>query len=66
MGHVCVCVCVFTCFLSVLITSEHVVPMAVAQSIIVQFLTNEKMKPAEILKKLRAQFGDQTLSRTQM
>jgi hypothetical protein len=39
-----------TCFLSVVITvSEQVAPLAVAQSIIVTFLTNKNMKVAEIL-----------------
>jgi hypothetical protein len=46
--------------------SEQVVPSAVAQRIIVTFLTNENVKPADILKRLRAQFGDETLSRTQV
>jgi hypothetical protein len=46
--------------------SEQVVPSAVAQRIVVKFLTNENVKPAEILMRLRAQFGDETLSRTQM
>jgi hypothetical protein len=59
--------CFFTYLLSAVITmSEQVVPSAVAQCIIVTFLTNENVKPAEILMRLRAQFGDETLSRTQM
>jgi hypothetical protein len=54
-------------FLSVVITmSEQVVPPAVAQRIIVKILTNENVKPLQILKRLRAQFGDETLSRTQV
>jgi hypothetical protein len=40
--------------------------MAVAQSIIVQFLANENVKLAEMLMKLRACFGDETLSRIQL
>jgi hypothetical protein len=40
---------------------EQVVPLAVAQCIIVKFLTNKSMKPTEILMRLRAQFGDETL-----
>jgi hypothetical protein len=40
-------------------------PSTVAHSIIVKFITNENVKPAEILR-LRAQFDDETLSRTQM
>jgi hypothetical protein len=44
--------------------SEHVVSSAVAQH--VKFILIENVKPAEILMKLRAQFGDEMLSRTQM
>jgi len=41
----------------VITMSEQIVlPSAVAQRIIVKFLTNENVKPAEILKRLRAQF----------
>jgi hypothetical protein len=59
--------CMSSCFLSIVITmSKQVVPSAVAQRFIVKFLTNEDAKPAEILKRLRAQFGDETLSRIQM
>jgi hypothetical protein len=55
------------CFLSAVITmSEQVIPSAVAQRIIVKFLTNENVKPADILKALRAQFYDETLSRIQV
>jgi hypothetical protein len=44
---------VSTCFLSALIMmSEQVVPSAVVQCISVNFLTNENVKPAEILKSL--------------
>jgi hypothetical protein len=50
----------------VITTSEQVVPSTVAQHIIVKFLTNESVKPAEILLRLRAQFGDKMLSSTQM
>jgi hypothetical protein len=45
--------------------SEQVVSLAVTQPI-VKFLTNKNMKPAEILTRLRAQFSDETLSRTQV
>jgi hypothetical protein len=38
--------------------SEQVVPAATAQLIIVKFVTNKNVKPAEILMRLRAQFGD--------
>jgi hypothetical protein len=44
---------------------EQVVPLAVAQRFIVKFLTNENVKLAEILTRFRAQFADETLSRTQ-
>jgi hypothetical protein len=46
--------------------SEQVVPSAVAQRTVIKHLTNENVKPGEILKRLKAQFGDKTLSRTQM
>jgi hypothetical protein len=46
--------------------NEQLVPSAVAQRIIVTFLTNEKVKPTEILMRLRAQFGDETFTRTQL
>jgi histone-lysine N-methyltransferase SETMAR len=42
--------------------SERGVPPAIAQHIIVKFLTNEGVKPSEILTRLRAQFGDMTSS----
>jgi len=59
--------CVSTCCLSaVIMISEQVVPSAVVQCIIVKFLTNKNMKPAEILMILRAHFGDETLSKTQV
>jgi hypothetical protein len=44
--------------------SDRVVHSAVAQRIFVKFLTNGNVKPAEILMRLRSQFGDETLSRT--
>jgi hypothetical protein len=34
--------------------------------IVLKFLTNENAKPAEILTRLGAQFGDETLSRIQV
>jgi hypothetical protein len=46
--------------------SEQAVPSAVQQRIIVKYLPNKKVKAAEILKRLRAQFGDETLSLTQV
>jgi hypothetical protein len=54
-------------FLSVVITeSEQVVPVAVVQCFIVKFMTNENMKPAEILMRFRAQFNDEILLRIQL
>jgi hypothetical protein len=50
-----------TCFLLVVIMmSEQVVPLAVAQCIIIKFMTNENVKPSEILLRLRVQFSDET------
>jgi len=46
--------------------SVQVVHSAVAQCIILKFLTNENVKPAELLKKIRAQFGVETTSRSQV
>jgi len=43
-----------------------VVPSVVAQRIIVKFLTNKSVKPAEIQIRLRTQIGDETFSRTQV
>jgi len=39
---------------------------AAAQLVIVNFLTKQNVKPAEILLRLRAQFGDETLSTIQV
>jgi hypothetical protein len=44
--------------------SEREAPPAIAQHIIMKFLMNEGVKPSEILTRLRAQFGDMTLSST--
>jgi hypothetical protein len=46
--------------------NEQVVPLAVMQCVIVKFLTDENMKPAKILIRLRVQFGDEMLSSIQM
>jgi hypothetical protein len=46
--------------------TEQVVPSTVAQGKIVKFLKNENVEPAEILKRLRTQLVDETLSRTQV
>jgi hypothetical protein len=56
-----------TCFLSEVITmSEQIVPSSVTQRVIVKFLTNENVKAAEILMRLRAQFSYGEFSRTQV
>jgi hypothetical protein len=49
----------------VITLSEQDVPSVAAQGIILKFLTNENVKLAEILMRLRAQFGGEILSRTQ-
>jgi len=55
------------CLLSVVMTmSEQEVPSAVAKRIILKFLPNENTKPAEILRRLTAQFDVQMISRTQL
>ncbi|XP_073989689.1 histone-lysine N-methyltransferase SETMAR-like [Rhodnius prolixus] len=46
--------------------TEQEVPSSVAQRIIIKFLTNEGVKPSEILTRLRAQFGDSTLSQNRV
>jgi hypothetical protein len=38
----------------------RVVPSVVLQRIVVEFLTNDNVKPPEILKRLKAQFDDET------
>jgi hypothetical protein len=45
---------------------SKLVPSVVAQRIVVKFLTNENVKSAEILKSLREQFDDETLSRIEV
>ena len=42
--------------------SEQEVPPSVVKRIIIKFLTNEGVKPSEILTHLKVQFGDTTLS----
>jgi hypothetical protein len=59
--------CLSICFLSAVITmSEQVFPSAVALGITVTFVTKENVKPFEVLTRLRAQFGHETLWRIQM
>jgi hypothetical protein len=50
----------------VITISEQVVPSAVVQCIVDKFLTNENVKAADILMRLRVDFGDKTFSRTQV
>ena len=46
--------------------SKQAVPASVAQRIIIKFLAKEGVKSSEILTKLLAQFGEETLSKTQV
>jgi hypothetical protein len=46
--------------------SEQVVLSTAAQHIIIKFITKKNMKSAEILMRLRAKFGDEMPSRTQV
>lgn len=48
------------------IVSEQEVNTSVEQRIIIKFLSREGVKPAEILRRLTAQFAEKTLSRTQV
>ncbi|XP_073972912.1 protein GVQW3-like [Rhodnius prolixus] len=46
--------------------SEQEVPSSIAQRVIIKFLAAEGVKPAEILRRLTAQFGEETLSRARV
>lgn len=46
--------------------SEQEVPSAVSQRIIIKFLTAEGVPPAEIFGRLKAQFGEECLSKTRV
>jgi len=46
--------------------SEQEVPPSIAQRVIITFLAPEGVKPAEILRRLTAQFGEETLSRARV
>ncbi|XP_014487491.1 PREDICTED: putative uncharacterized protein FLJ37770, partial [Dinoponera quadriceps] len=46
--------------------SERNVPSSVSQRIIIKFLTAKSVKLSDILKRLEAQFGDNTFKRTQV
>jgi len=45
---------------------EREVPITVAQRVVIRFLTNENVGPNEIWCRLRAQYGESTLSKTQV
>jgi len=45
--------------------SEKEVPVTIAQRVVIKFLTNEN-GPNEIWHRLRAQYGESTLSKTQV
>ncbi|XP_026316211.1 histone-lysine N-methyltransferase SETMAR-like [Hyposmocoma kahamanoa] len=46
--------------------TEQEVHPSVAQRIVIKFLANERVKPSEIFTRLRAQFGDTTLSQNRV
>ena len=46
--------------------SEREVPVTIAQRVVIKFLTNENIGPNEIWRRLRAKYGESTLSKTQV
>ena len=46
--------------------SEREVPVTIAQRVVIKFLTNENVGPNEIWRRLHAQYGESTLSKTQV
>ena len=46
--------------------SEREVPITISQRVVIKFLTNESVGPNEIWCRLRAQYGESTLSKTQV
>ena len=48
------------------VMSERKVPITTAQRVVIKFLTNENVGPNEIWRRLRAQYGESTLSKTQV
>jgi len=46
--------------------SEREVPVTIAQRVVIKFITNENIGPHEIWRRLRAQYGESTLSKTQV
>lgn len=55
-----------TLSVSTVTMSEQEVPSSIAQRVIIKFLAAEGVKPAEILRRLTAQFGEETLSRARV
>ena len=47
-------------------TSEREVPVTIAQRFVINFLTNENVGPNEIWRRVRAQYGESALSKTQV
>ena len=46
--------------------SKREVPITIAQCVVIKFLTNENVGPNEIWRRLRAQYGESTLSKMQV
>ena len=46
--------------------SESEVPISIVQRVVIKFLTNENVGPNEIWRRLRAQYGESTLSKTEV
>ena len=46
--------------------SECEVPITIVQHVVIKFLTNENVGPNEIWRRLRTQYGESTLSKTQV
>ena len=46
--------------------SEREVPVTTAQRVVIKFLTNKNVGPNEIWRRLRAQYGESTLLKTQV
>jgi len=46
--------------------SAREVPITIAQHVVIKFLTSENVGPNEIWRRLRAQYGESTLSKTQV
>ena len=46
--------------------SAREVPATIAQRVVIKFLTNENVRPNEIWRRLRAKYGESTLSKKQV